>query len=160
MEPTVKYLKSIGTSKASIDAFKKWHKPKKKFQKKKKKVVVRKEKEQKEICIESRGESVIATLLGRQEIDFETEKTFPGLVSKKGGYLRFDFFLPDQNCLIEYDGIHHFKITKYSRSLSEVKRNDGIKNRWCKENKVPLLRVKAEDLENIKEIVLYFLDHI
>jgi len=158
MSVTVQYLKSIGTSKKSIAEFKKWNKPKKSLKKKKRKNVKKRDEEEKSVIIESNGEALISAVLIEQDIEYDKEKSFSGLVSKKGGRLRFDFYLPAYNCLIEYDGIHHFKKVSYSRNLKNVQINDKIKDAWANRNKVPLLRVNASHLRQLKEIILLFLD--
>ena len=58
--------------------------------------------------------------------------------------------------LIEYDGIHHFQPVDYFgglESLKETKRNDKIKNRYCKKNRIPLIRVSYTYFENIEGIL-------
>lgn len=43
-------------------------------------------------------------------VSFEKEKTFIDCVNPKTNFLlRFDFYLPDYNIIIEYDGEQHFK---------------------------------------------------
>lgn len=58
-------------------------------------------------CLKSKGEEKIGELLNQANISFEKEKTF--LDCKNINSLRFDFYIPSQNCLIEFDGIQHFK---------------------------------------------------
>ena len=49
-------------------------------------------------------EEKIITILKKEKIKFQREKTYPDL---KSGYYRFDFFLPQYNLLIEVDGAQH-----------------------------------------------------
>ena len=53
-------------------------------------------------------EKVIAKILFDLNIDFIEQYSFNNLRSPKGVLLRFDFYLPKENVLIEYDGIQHF----------------------------------------------------
>jgi hypothetical protein len=58
--------------------------------------------------------------------------------------LPFDFYLPELNILIEYDGKQHFEsIDLFGGEIEFKKRkkNDDIKNKYCKKNKIPLLRI-------------------
>lgn len=58
--------------------------------------------------------------------------------------LPFDFYLPELNILIEYDGKQHFEpvsIFGGEVDFKKRKKNDNIKNKYCKKNKIPLLRI-------------------
>ena len=58
---------------------------------------------------ESIGEKNIALFLIKNNIKFETQKTFKDLKNiQKNHNLYFDFFLPDYNILIEFDGPQHY----------------------------------------------------
>jgi hypothetical protein len=64
--------------------------------------------------------------------------------------LRFDFYLPDQNTLIEYDGEQHFiKRGKYGDKFDSRQQNDKIKNQYCKKKNIKLIRIhyKVPDSE-------------
>lgn len=52
----------------------------------------------------------IINLLDTHNIIYELEKKFPTCLSDKGNMLPFDFYLPDYNILIEYDGEQHFQM--------------------------------------------------
>lgn len=103
------------------------------------------------------GENEVAKYLKSSGIKFQKEKEFPGLVSKLGNPLRFDFYLPEHNSIIEYDGIHHFKKTDYSSNLGKVKARDEVKNRFCKKNGIPILRITRKDLSGIDKVIRLFL---
>ena len=100
----------------------------------------------------SRGEEKIKQYLIDNNIIFEREKAFNNCRYKYK--LRFDFFIPSKNLLIEYDGIQHFKpITffggesTYSDELIKTK----IKNEYCLKNNIHLLRIIKND--NIEEVL-------
>ena len=70
--------------------------------------------------------------------------------------LPFDFYLPEYNLCIEYDGEHHFHIvSKYGgvEYLEKVKRNDTIKNIWCLDNSIKLLRISYKEKGKIFDIL-------
>lgn len=63
-------------------------------------------------CVLSKGEDKIIEILKFLEITFVPQKTFPDLKGEVHP-LRFDFFLPDYNLLIEYQGKQHYSVQKY-----------------------------------------------
>ena len=61
-------------------------------------------------CIKSRGEYKIAACLQNLNIIFYKQYIFQDCINPKTHFqLRFDFYLPEYNCCIEYDGIQHFE---------------------------------------------------
>ena len=71
---------------------------------------------------------------------------------KNVNYLRFDFYLPDYNILIEYDGRQHFEVVDIwggEEGLKKTKINDNIKNRYCEKNGIHLLRISH--FENVED---------
>jgi len=89
-------------------------------------------------------------MLKKRKILFESQKKFDGCRNIRE--LPFDFYLPKYNMCIEFDGVHHFKPMNHwggKENLIEVKRRDEIKNQYCKDNNIKLLRIKYD--ENIEE---------
>lgn len=104
----------------------------------------------------SRGEFKIINALKDLGITFEREKVFDDCINPETNVkLRFDFYLPDYNCCIEYDGEQHFKsgTGKYNWNTSEhLRRNqqrDKVKNIYCKEHKIPLIRIPYTDFKKM-----------
>lgn len=60
----------------------------------------------------SKGEEKIIELLKTENIIFEREKQFPDL-KKNGNFLRCDFYLPEQNIVLEFNGIGHYQFTNF-----------------------------------------------
>lgn len=63
-------------------------------------------------------------------------------------YMEFDFYLPDYNTCIEYDGIQHFEPVKYFGGIStldKIKKSDLIKNKYCNDFKINLVRISYKD---------------
>ena len=52
----------------------------------------------------SLGEKEIAHILTQNKITYIIEHTFDDFKYENGSKPRFDFYLPDYNCIIEYDG--------------------------------------------------------
>ena len=85
------------------------------------------------------------------QILFLAQKRFDSCISPKTGkQLIFDFFLPEYNLCIEYDGIQHFeKVNNDFFNLSEIKERDSYKDNWCKMNNIILVRIPYTDFDKI-----------
>lgn len=95
------------------------------------------------LCRESKGERLVRNYLTELEVEFEREKRYEDLKSS-GSYMPYDFYLPNHNLLIEYDGEQHFKPTGYfggDEKLESQKRRDSMKNKYALENNIRLLRI-------------------
>lgn len=104
-------------------------------------------------CSSSQGELEVENYLKYRGIDYIKEHSFEDC--KNVNLLRFDFYLPKFNILIEYDGRQHFEeVEFFSESLDEVKKRDNIKNEYCVNNNIPLIRISykqsvKEELDNL-----------
>jgi very-short-patch-repair endonuclease len=98
----------------------------------------------------SKGEKSVMKFLENNNIKYIREYKFQDC--KNINYLRFDFYLPDYNLLIEYDGKQHFNSINIWGGLEGLKKrklNDEIKNKYCKKNGIPLLRIShLEDVDS------------
>ena len=101
----------------------------------------------------SHGEQRIHDYLKRKGIEFETEKKFKGC--RNINLLRFDFYLPEYNTCIEFDGGQHFRPAHFSsdpdknmEKFLQLQKNDSIKNEYCKKENIILLRFDDYDLTN------------
>lgn len=99
------------------------------------------------------NEKRIKDYLTKSKIQFEREYSIDGC--KHRNILRFDFaiFKNDElMCLVEYDGEHHYYPVYDEESFVKVQITDKTKDRFCKDNKIELIRIpfwKNEDLEKI-----------
>lgn len=101
-------------------------------------------------CISSVGESNIQKVLQENNILFEKQKTFTDLISPAGGFLRYDFYLPQQNRLVEFDGEqHNQEVEYYSNTLAERQAKDIIKNKYAKSHNIPLVRIPYKERDTI-----------
>lgn len=105
------------------------------------------------ICKLSHGERKINNVLLAKDIKFNRQKTFNDLLGIGGKHLKFDFFVPDYNICIEYDGEQHFN-TESRYWSNYVMEHDNIKNLYCANNKIRLLRISYLDKDRIEEILL------
>lgn len=112
-------------------------------------------------CNQSKGEKEVAEYLTNHNISFATQVRFDDCRHKKS--LPFDFGIVDNDkkiiALIEYDGEQHFEPVKAwggEEKLKLTQLRDSIKNDYCKENDIPLLRIKHnEDIAD--QLGLFFI---
>ena len=72
--------------------------------------------------------------LEENEISFVTQQSFNDLKSSKNYKLRFDFYIPEFNLLVELDDRSHI--------FAEDQRINGkLKNEYCEKHKIKLLRI-------------------
>lgn len=74
--------------------------------------------------------------------DVCSQHTFPDCKSAKGWKLRFDFYIPSRNALIEVDGDQHY-VRKNNWNVSGLQERDAIKNEYCERNGIHLYRIPA-----------------
>jgi very-short-patch-repair endonuclease len=112
------------------------------------------------ICNSSKGELRISRYFMNNKIKYVSQKTFNDCKNPKTNYkLRFDFYIPSKNLLIEYDGQQHFitrKIGSHYITPIELKKihcRDKIKTEYAKQHGIKLLRIKYTQLSKIEEIL-------
>lgn len=91
----------------------------------------------------SHGELKIKQLLTEYNIPFIMEKTFETCINPETGKkLRFDFWV-NNSYLIEYDGKQHYNDSSsdFFEDPVELRQRDQIKNQWCKDNDILLIRI-------------------
>lgn len=113
------------------------------------------------VCKSSYGVRKIIKYLTENNIEFIREYEFDDCKNIKK--LPFDFYLPKLNCCIEYDGDHHDRVLYHwggEVRFSEVQKRDSIKNNFCKDNNIYLLRIKDKYKYNIEDILYDFINKI
>lgn len=104
--------------------------------------------------IESKGEKEVEKILKKFKIKYNKQHTFEDCKYKK--YLPFDFYLPDFNIIIEYDGEYHFEIIEHFGGFNkfiDTKIRDTIKNIYCKDNNIKLIRIPYWNFNDIDKIL-------
>ena len=108
-------------------------------------------------CTSSKGEQRIKEWLIDNNIKFKQQKTFKYLVGIGNGLLSYDFYLPQYNLLIEYQGEQHEKFIKGLHKSEEAfiiqKEHDRRKREYAKDNNIKLLEIWYYDYENIEKIL-------
>jgi very-short-patch-repair endonuclease len=104
-------------------------------------------------CKQSHGERKVEIILNNNNIRYMREYRFNDCRYKQP--LPFDFYLPDYNVCIEYDGSQHFK--PYDRwggeaALISVRKRDSIKTNYCKCKGIGLIRIPYT-VENIEQFL-------
>ena len=91
-------------------------------------------------CSSSKGERMIKNFLDTINITYLREY----IVKINNIDYRFDFFIPEINTIIEFDGIQHFEPIDFfggDDAFLKNKINDVIKTNWCLENNIKLVRI-------------------
>ena len=98
----------------------------------------------------SKIEEKFANIFQTAGIKYVREKTYPNL---KNGYLRYDFYLPDLDTLVEIDSMLHFeqvpKFHKTKHDFTHAQQNDRLKNSYALSHKIPLYRIPEWEFQNI-----------
>ncbi|MDN6100762.1 MAG: endonuclease domain-containing protein [Staphylococcus equorum] len=108
-------------------------------------------------CKESKGERKISNILNSLNIEYVTQKKFKECQYKRK--LPFDFYVSNRNqkLLIEFDGIQHFKpisVFGGENGFQDTQQRDTIKNKFAKDNNIPLLRIPYTEIDNIETILV------
>lgn len=108
-------------------------------------------------CKKSKGEDIISKYLLSNKIKFISQYKFKDLKGVKGGKLSYDFYLPDYNLLIEYQGEFHDgnvndKIQTYN-DLVIQKEHDYRKKKYAENHNIQLLEIWYYDFKNIETIL-------
>jgi len=107
-----------------------------------------------QLCKSSKGEKKIRSFLIKNRIKFDEQKKFKEC--KNVRELPFDFYLPKLNICIEYDGEQHYNAIEIwggDDRLNNIKSNDSIKNYFCTQNNIKLIRIPYKDYDNIDTIL-------
>ncbi len=102
----------------------------------------------------SKGEIAIRNFLIKNNIRFEMHISFEGCRYKNP--LVFDFYLPDYNLCIEFNGKQHYFSVKRFGGDDALKLNiirDNIKIDFCPKNNLELFIIKYTDYKNIEKIL-------
>ena len=104
-------------------------------------------------CLKSKGEQLIGEILRENNINYESQKIFKDCTNPEDTCsLKFDFYLPDYNCCIEYDGEQHFKSIDFYGGEEKFKRTqllDSIKNQYCIDHNIRMIRIPYTDFNDI-----------
>ena len=108
-------------------------------------------------CNSPKGETIISKILDTFDIDYEYQKTFDDL--KDTQPLSYDFYIPSQSILIEYQGKQHYEPIDYFGGGSKFKlqqKHDQMKANYAKDHGYKLIAVPytKDTFSNIKKYLL------
>ena len=107
-------------------------------------------------CNIIKGEKRILDFFLKYGIKFEPHKSYDGLVGLGGGKLSYDFYLPQYNVLIEYQGEQHehsIDIFGGDKQFIIQKEHDNRKRVYANKNNIELLEIWYYDFKNIEDIL-------
>jgi len=104
------------------------------------------------MVIVSKNSMILKEALHRRRVKFQEEYSHDGR-------LRFDIAIfsgdgPNREnlvCLIEYDGEQHYT-DKVMFDDKNLKERDTEKEEWCKQNEIPLIRIREQDFPSPESI--------
>lgn len=108
-------------------------------------------------CNKSKGEAIIIGILDKYNKEYVYQQKYPTLLGLGNGELSYDFYLPDNNLLIEYQGEQHYKPIEIFGGEAQFKvqqEHDKRKRQYAKDNSINLLEISYLDFNNIEKILL------
>lgn len=111
------------------------------------------------LCYQSKGENAVKLFLDKQSIPYISQYKITNELALfwNAETFRVDFYLPEQNKIIEFNGKQHYEEVKcFHKEGSEFEKQkirDEKLRKWCKSNKVSLLEIKYDQINNIEEIL-------
>jgi hypothetical protein len=105
-------------------------------------------------CNESKGEKEIARFLNKNNILYYRQHKFHDC--RNVFELPFDFYIPSKRTIIEFDGKQHYEPIEHFGGLKayeSLKVNDKIKNDYCEDNYIDLIRIRYDQIDRISDIL-------
>jgi len=114
------------------------------------------------VCNISKGEKAIARYLNINNIKYTQQKRFTECKDKAP--LKFDFFLPEYNLCIEFNGEQHYQFVKHFHRTEDVfkrsQNRDKIKKNYCRRSRIKLVTIAYNQISRIDSILDKVLNHI
>ena len=111
-------------------------------------------------CKSSKGEEKIRWWLENNNISYIFQKMFNDCRSQQTNrMLKFDFYIPAKNLLIEYDGEQHFRMGDFGsfkftkNDLRDIQHRDKIKTDYAFCKNIKLLRIKYTKMKDVDNIL-------
>ena len=112
------------------------------------------------ICNNSKGEEKINVFVKNKKIVFEKTKKYDDLIDIS--QLSYDFYLPEYNLLVEYNGSQHYSNT-FKKPLHDFHKqlhHDWLKRKYAKSHNINLLVIPYWDFDNIEKILEDYLSSL
>lgn len=108
-------------------------------------------------CNSSKGEKAIKKYLDKNNIKHIREQSFKDLYYKNiKCKMRFDFYLPDHNLLVEFHGEQHYRnrsIINNRCSLATIKNRDELKLKYALKNGYRICYIPFDKKKQIDELL-------
>ncbi len=106
-------------------------------------------------CNSTKLEKQMIMYLNNNNIEFVSQKMYKDCLSKNNCQFRFDFYLPNDNIIIEADGQQHFKPLRFRNknyNIEEwfkiIQQRDKIKTKYCIDNNIKIIRISYKEIED------------
>lgn len=111
-------------------------------------------------CVKSQMPFEIKKYLNSLDYEVEMEKRIK-LYNEDINCMYFDLYIEELNLVIEYDGKGHFEPIDWAgkgkewalEHLKLAQHRDSVKNNYCKNNNINLLRIPYTQKDNFKQLV-------
>jgi hypothetical protein len=112
-------------------------------------------------CNTSKGEKRVKEYLDNKGVQFTFQKSYTGLLGNGGFPLLYDFYIPQLNLLIEYQGQQHEHPVDFKGRGKEYaekcfctqQEHDERKRKYAQSHNINLLEIWYWDYENIEKIL-------
>lgn len=113
-------------------------------------------------CMESKGEKAVKYILNKLSINYVSQQKFDGLRGVGNHPLSYDFYLPDYNLLIEYQGQYHDHSVEFQTddAYNTQREHDKRKREYANNNHINLLEIWYYDFNNIERIIVDYLKNL
>lgn len=119
-------------------------------------------------CLNSKNELKIQSILNKHNIKYIPQMKYKGLLGVGEGQLSYDFYLPDYNILIEYQGEFHDGNIRYydmdkdklKEKLAVQQEHDRRKKQYAKDHNIDLIEIWYYEHKNDKELEKLLLNKI
>lgn len=104
------------------------------------------------VCLETSGEQAVRLFLEKHNIEFIYQYKNKECYNKY--LLSFDFYLPEYNTVIEYQGIQHYVQKAFGKTIEEFleqQKRDQIKRVFCKKNNIQEIEISY--LQNVEKVL-------
>ena len=102
----------------------------------------------------SKGEKAVSDWLDAHGVYYVPQKRFLDCGGRRP--YPFDFFLPNENICIEFDGEQHTRPAAFmggAESFCQLKARDAKKDEYCEAHGIKLIRISYVDVKHIPEIL-------
>lgn len=109
------------------------------------------------MCASSKGEIILSKYMKKYNIVYISQKSFANLNGIGGKPLSYDFYLPQYNLLIEFQGEQHERPVEHfggQKQFETQQEHDKRKREYAENNNINLLEIWYYDIDNIESILL------